>query len=330
MQFDIRSLFFIKFYFLAFTIFLVGCASNPVYTPYELNSNPQGADIYRGTSPDNLTYYQTTPFSLNSPGSLSWSLKYFQARKQGYKNSAVYHQPTSQLGTPTGISFTLESNGGREVYEQYKKFDTLDHYYKFLDLYPDSPLAQDAYRAMVLLISGSIQADEQYTSLVDQYPDAIDALPSEVRLAHVGPPDMRVRDIQAHQVQGIGSVIIAQKILSAGEPYAEFSFDEIKQLTDMGLDDEVIAAMLKVTKDYNDAQKSSVDASQNSTVQQRQGLRQNEVAVTPGSGTSVGQVIQDKATDCAAYLVKREACDQLGFFAGKICMAAIPAGHNCF
>jgi len=323
---NIRILRLVRLCLLFSITFLIGCASTT--TLYELDSNPQGAAVYRGTIPENMTYYKTTPFRVLSPSSLSWSQDYFQAKKPGFKDTEIYQQPTFMVGTPTKIFFSLES-AGQEEFAGYQQSNTIAGYYEYLETYPNSLQSNEAYRAIVLLIAAEEQPEPQYERLVNQYPAAVSVLPDEVRLGYIGPPGMRVNDIQTLLSEGVGSVIIAQKILSAGQPYAEFSFEEIKQLTEMGVTDDVIAAMLKVTSQTKQASSGETTVQQQNVVQQAQGLRQNEVVAAPESQASVGNTVQDAVVDCAAYITKKQACDQLGYLAGMVCMAAIPSGNNC-
>ena len=48
--------------------------------------------------------------------------------------------------------------------------------------------------------------------------------------------------------------------------------------------------------------------------------------VAPAAGISATNSVGEVVIDCAAFLAKKKACDQLGM----ICMKAILAGHNCF
>lgn len=83
-------------------------------TVYTITSDPPGAQIYRGRTPDRLEPYVTTPYTfVTAPGeTLGWSDNYFQARRDGYAPSDVRHQPVFQLGTPTQIHFVLKPSEG--------------------------------------------------------------------------------------------------------------------------------------------------------------------------------------------------------------------------
>lgn len=101
-----------KFKFLAFLVIWICLFSNlgygSTYTQYAITSDPDGAQIYVGTSPNNLSYYLTTPYSDYTNVSKGWSLKYFQARKEGYHDSEIWYQPTFAMGTDTKIHLKLK------------------------------------------------------------------------------------------------------------------------------------------------------------------------------------------------------------------------------
>lgn len=74
-------------------LLLTGCASAPSFR-YQATTNPPGAQIYKGASPDAMSYYATTPFATDfSPVSLGWSNQYFQARMPGYEDSPIFQKP---------------------------------------------------------------------------------------------------------------------------------------------------------------------------------------------------------------------------------------------
>jgi len=94
---------------------LGGCAATPTYqtTVYSITSDPPGALVYRGSTPNGLNPYVTTPFThvATQSTSLGWSENYFQARLAGHSDSDIRRQPTFALGTPTRLHFQLEPNG---------------------------------------------------------------------------------------------------------------------------------------------------------------------------------------------------------------------------
>jgi hypothetical protein len=91
-------------------ILLTGCASAPLFR-YQATTNPPGAQIYKGPSPDAMSYYATTPFITEfSPVSLGWSNQYFQARMPGYEDSPIFQQPVVPVseGLTISVHFDLK------------------------------------------------------------------------------------------------------------------------------------------------------------------------------------------------------------------------------
>ena len=321
-----RTALLMKIVFLFSLLQLTGCAPAPViFNYYQLESNPPGAKIYRGRSPDSLSYYQTTPFlhKTKAPQGLGWSKNYFQAKKEGYKDSEVFYQPQVPHGSVLRVKFDLKKAAGEAELAPFKRRNTLQAYYEFLNQYPDNTIKDKVFGLMVALIPKTSAPAKEYGRLADKYPSSIQYMPASVRLSYVGPEGMKVSDIIGFKKKGIGDAILEQKILSAGKPYTEFSFDEIQKLTAMGLTDKVIAAMLKVTKEYNDKEAAKKLAAQKSKNQTQ------ARAAAPAAQTG-GSAVGDKLQECAVLIAKKKACDQIGGFGGMACMAMIPGGHNCF
>ena len=315
-----------KILFLFSLLQLTGCA--PTVTSYILSSNPTDAKVYRGDSPDSLSYYKNTYYGQQTTGSFGWSNNYFQARKEGYKDSEIYRQPMIGLGGTIRIHFNLEEDGGETALAPYQRRNTLQAYYEFLGQYPESTLKPKVFGLMMTVIASGLSPNKEYDRLADKYPESVKHMPESVRLNYVGPVGMRVSDIRSLIKQGIGGAILEQKILSAGEPYAEFSFSEIKKLTSMGMTDKIIAAMLKVTKEYEDKEKERKLAAQKSQQNSRRQARSSMQAAP--AAQSGGSQVGDKLAECATLIAKKKACDQIGGFGGMACMAMIPGGHNCF
>ncbi|WP_024326215.1 hypothetical protein [Thioalkalivibrio sp. AKL19] len=155
------------------TMLIAGCIT-PVApeSVYRLTSDPEGAEIYVGTSPDQLGYYVTTPFERRTSQSLNWSQRYFQARKDGYEDSEIHLQPTFLMGHPINIHFDLEPTVTRSDFETYRKRDSVEAYYEFLERYPDPPFVDEVFERLVERISERPDAAAQYRELLETYPDA--------------------------------------------------------------------------------------------------------------------------------------------------------------
>lgn len=303
---------------------LIACAPMPA-THYILNSNPSGASVYRGSSPATMRFYQTTPYADLTHNLKGWTGNYFQARKEGYNDSAVMQQPWMPAGGRVPIYFNLQQKV--DPLAAYKQRNTLSAYYEYLRQYPLANNINAAFQLMMPLIKLSSSPKAGYKRLVNQYPSAAMFLPESIRLNYIGPKGMKITDLRGLLKQGIGSAILQQKIVSAGEPYAEFSFAEIRRLTKMGFSDTLIASMLKVTQDHKvkQEQKRTAQAAAVAAKQQRQRAATRAPAAR-ASALGVG----NKLAECATLLLKKKACDQIGGFGGMACMALLPGGHNCF
>jgi hypothetical protein len=73
--------------------FLVGCSST---FQYSATTNPPGAHIYKGSSPDAMSYYLTAPYFEITELSKGWSNAYFQAKLDGYEDSPLFQHPQTR------------------------------------------------------------------------------------------------------------------------------------------------------------------------------------------------------------------------------------------
>ena len=69
----------------------------------------------------------------------------------------------------------------------------------------------------------------------------------KLRLALTGPKGLKVGDIRQMIKKGRSNKLIISLIKRVNEPYKQFSLDEIDTLVEMGLNDDVISAMIDVT-----------------------------------------------------------------------------------
>lgn len=91
-------------------LLLTGCASAPSFR-YSATTNPPGAQLFKGPSPDAMSYYATTPFITEfSPISQGWSGQYFQAKMPGYEDSPLFQKPLQvpQEGITISLHFDLK------------------------------------------------------------------------------------------------------------------------------------------------------------------------------------------------------------------------------
>ena len=167
-------------------------------TVYRMTSDPEGAEIYAGIGPDDLGYYVTTPYERRTTQTLNWAGRYFQARKAGYQDSGIHHQPSSLMGATVHVHFDLDPNATLDDFEPYRQRNTVEAYYEFLDQYPDAPFEDEVLQHLVERIAELPDAAEQYRALLDAYPEAApfvlerqlaDLASRDVADVHVDPAD---------------------------------------------------------------------------------------------------------------------------------------------
>jgi len=105
-----------------------------------------------------------------------------------------------------------------------------------------------AINALSIRIAERPDALELFDKYLVIYPELRQNLVDEYAFKLLGPQGMRIYQISALQKKGtIGADILAAKILSSTAKYKDFSLPEIERLKEMGLTDNVIAAMIKST-----------------------------------------------------------------------------------
>ncbi len=84
---------------LLFIVILFSGCGGPRYT-YKLSTNVLNTKVYCGYNKTNLNYCYTAPYYKRTNISQGWSNKYFQGRKDGYKNTPIVkHPPTTSYAS---------------------------------------------------------------------------------------------------------------------------------------------------------------------------------------------------------------------------------------
>lgn len=183
-----------------------------------------------------------------------------------------------------------------------------------------SPMASAEIKALV--------AKNDMTGLrryLDQHPEALPAIEDEpLRLRYTGPAELRIIDVERLYKNKTGQALIVAQINSAGGPYKKFTVDELAALKRLGFADEVVAAMISVTTEYNKEQKRLVE--------QR---RQSQVAAlaNPPAAPAQAPAQQAPETNAVAECVKQaaalKACDQAGGFTATACKVLARSQFKC-
>lgn len=212
-----------------FSLFIfTGCSSKPSGYNYSATSNIPGVQVYCGYKKEVLKHCYTTPFKRYSSASLGWSNKYFQGKKEGYKDTKIIKHPVTHRNA--------------SVYFYMEKIDI-------------KAINDEKYKETVakLIEKNDFQELKKYT---DKNPQAAYYITDKsLRLMLTGPKGMKVGDVRKLINSGNSEVLVMSLIKRVKTPYKEFTLDEIKLLQEMGLSDRIIAAMIDRTTQLLDNKK---------------------------------------------------------------------------
>lgn len=156
---------------------------------------------------------------------------------------------------------------------------------------------------------------------LDAHPEALPFIKdAHLRLLYTGPSELRIIDVvQLVKNETKDALIIAQINGTAG-PYKKFTVAEMAELKKMAISDEVVAAMIAITTEYNKEQKR---AQANQTAAQPAQQTQQQPAQT--------QKVAEVSTpaECLKLVAAIKACDQTGGFLAMGCKAMAKSQFTC-
>ena len=228
----------------------------------------------------------------------------------------------------------------RVAFENASEADSVKLYVSYLRRFPAGAYRLDAQRRALAAIERQEddQRDDGYERLVESDPPSLQALPVRPRMLLTGPVGMRIKDIVALQAQGVGNKIIESKIRAAAQPYGDFSAAELGVLTELGIDQEVIAAMIDMTAQ---ARKERRDQSEREALrleiaELRRLVKEQQAKASEGSGeSSAPKTVQtrdgmmDVAKCIAAKLAAKEGCGRLPWPGSTVCSTSLQAAYPC-
>lgn len=164
---------------------------------------------------------------------------------------------------------------------------------------------------------------------LDAHPEMLATIEDpQLRLRFTGPAELRVTDIVQLVKNKKKDALIIARINSTQAPYKQFTVDEMTQLTEMGISDEIVAAMIAVTTEYNKEQKRLAEQQQ---VQARQAAPAQQTATQPVNASVQEQPPEaNSPTECLKLIAALKACDQSGGgFIGTACKSLARTQFNC-
>jgi ankyrin repeat protein len=217
----------------------------------------------------------------------------------------------------------------KEEYAKAKEEDTIRGYETFIASYPNSKEAKKASKLAKEKLDKLNANPERKKEMLDKIivflkkkdvngllafananPDVVEFSRNqpEIYLLFTGPTELQVGKILQYKSKGISDAILASKIKSINKPYRKYSLDEIAVLTNLGLSETILIAMLDVTTEYEkesrqkEAQEyllrsqekiAKENKTKTNTVYQNQNTNQNQNSV----GNKVLETVAEKALE---------------------------------
>jgi hypothetical protein len=175
---------------------------------------------------------------------------------------------------------------------------------------------------------------------LDEHPEALSDIEDErLRLLYTGPAKLRIVDIVQLVKNKKKDAIIIAKINSTAGPYKDFTNDEMAELQKMDISDEVVAAMIASTTEWNKTQKrmeASQETAQPATAKKVVKRKKSSQQPVPAAQESTQQPEQapqvaesNTVSDCLKLGVALKACEHAGGFLSIGCKALARSQFNC-
>lgn len=208
---------------------------------------------------------------------------------------------------------------------------------QFLETHKDDNRAPKA-AAHVVDLAKRASADEQTTiedRLEAAYPTALGDLSAERRLLRIGPKGARIRDLKKMQDAKIAQNIIVARVKASNAPYKTFDGDEMVALKQMGMSDDVIAAMIDVTTKLEERKRADEQTQAIRTELAALKKMIEEKKAASSDGKTSGVVVQTKEgpmdvlASCAKRLGAVKLCEQIPFPGSSICQSTAESSFPC-
>jgi hypothetical protein len=216
-----------------------------------------------------------------------------------------------------------------------EKDGSADAWFAFIAKHREDKRVPEAAKAIV---KASAAANEEQRATIDEklattYPKGLSLLPAERRIMVVGPKGLRVRDLAKLATSKVSPTIVVARVKASSEPYKSFDADELGALKQLGIADDVVAAMIEVTTKLEEKKKSE---------DERQALRTELAALRKmieekqASGAKTGgQTVQTKdgpmdvLASCAKRLGAMKLCENIPFPGSTICKSTAESEFPC-
>ena len=215
---------------------------------------------------------------------------------------------------------------------------TAEAYLDYLERNPAGAHRQRATEAVVASARAELSSDARlarYRALVKVVPEALVQLPLRDRLLLTGPVGMRILDIVELTESGLNTTVIVSKIRAAEKPYGDFSAAELSELNALGVDQDVVAAMIDVTAAAKRAKRDEKErAALRREIEELRELvksqaAKGEPASEGGASVQTKEGEMSPAACVAAKLAASQGCGRLPWPASTVCAEGLGAAYPC-
>ena len=162
-------------------------------------------------------------------------------------------------------------------------------------------------------------------AFLNAHPEALPSIKdASLRLRLTGPAELRIVDIAQMARSRKKDALIIARINSSGGPYKKFSDAGIDELQKMSISDEVVAAMISITTQFEKEQKRVAEQKHAGEAAAQQ------VAQAPAQQQQQPQPAQNNTPiECVKLVAAIKACDQTGGLLAMGCKAAAKSQFDC-
>jgi hypothetical protein len=221
------------------------------------------------------------------------------------------------------------------TFAKLERVNTVDAWLEFIEENPRDerlPIAAAKVVSLANLESGEAQyaIDER---LVGTYPSALMKLPASRRILLIGPKGARVRDIQLMTEANVAQAIVVARVRGSSEPYKIFDGEELATLKQMGIADDVVAAMLEVTTKLEERHRD--DEERRAIRSELEALRLLIEEKKQGGAAASAVMVQtsegpmDVLASCAKRLGAVKLCEQTPFPLSAVCASTAEESFPC-
>lgn len=227
------------------------------------------------------------------------------------------------------------SKSNQDEYAALEAKGSADAWLAFMEKHPEDKRMAKIAAAVVVLSQRASGAERTAIEekLVALQPAAMADLPPERRVLVAGPKGLRAPDLKKMADANISSSVTIACIKASKEPYRNFDAEEIVLLKQMGLSDEVVAAMIEVTTKVDDRRRADDD--RKALRDELDSLRKmlDEKKATGGAAT--GKTVQtkdgpmDELASCGKRLAAMKLCENIPFPASTVCKSTAESSFPC-